>query len=198
MKMKKLLFCVFLISQTAMAQHLEMTPDNWEYKEGKVTFSERNGTSYMQITAGNQGAVILKDVQFRNGTIEFDFEPTGTMTLGSSPTLYFRADSLENNLEIFYVRARPSNPQANDAIQYAPILAGVNMWDMYPRFQAPAFFEANKSNRLKLVVNGAQMRLYVNDMDKPALQIPELEGVSNGTMTGIDGGILDYFPSPYG
>ncbi|MEB2780670.1 hypothetical protein U3A58_09705 [Algoriphagus sp. C2-6-M1] len=188
--MKKLLFCLFLFCQTAMAQQLELTPDKWQYKEGKVAFSERNGTRYMQIMAGNQGAVVLKEVKFWNGTIEFDFEPTGTMSLGSSPTVYFRADSLGNNSEIFYIRARPSNPQANDAIQYAPILAGVNMWDMYPQFQGPAFFEANKSNHLKILVNGAQMRVYVNDMDKPALQIPKLEGTGKGTMIGIDGGMV--------
>ncbi len=188
--MKKLLFYFLLFCQSTMAQHIELTQDNWEYKEGKVTFSERNGTRYMQIMAGNQGAVIPKDVEFWNGTIEFDFEPTGTMSLGSSPTVYFRAEAEGNNSEIFYIRARPSNPRANDAIQYAPILAGVNMWDMYPQYQGPAFFEANKPNHLKMVVNGAQMRVYVNNMNRPALHIPKLEGTGNGMMIGIDGGML--------
>lgn len=190
--MKNLLFCLCLFCHTLMAQHIELTPANWEFKEGKVTFSEKNGTPYMGIVAGNQGAVILKDVQFWNGTIEFDFEPTGTMSLDSSPTVYFRADSQGNNSEIFYIRARPSNPRANDGVQYAPILSGVNLWDLYPQYQAPAFFEANKLNHMKLVVNGAQMRVYVNDMVKPTLQIPKLEGVGKGTTIGIDGGMLVY------
>lgn len=188
--MKKLLFCLLMFCQAAMAQNLELTSDKWEYEEGKVTFFERDGTRYMQIMAGNQGAVLLKDFEFWNGTIEFDFEPTGTMSLDSSPAVYFRSDAQINNSEIFYIRARPSNPRANDAIQYAPILESVNMWDMYPQYQAPAFFEVNKSNHLKIVVNGAQMRVYVNDMTKPTLQITKLEGTGNGKMLGIDGGMI--------
>lgn len=61
---------------------------------------------------------------------------------------------------------------------------------MYPEYQAATLFEADKPNHLKIVINGQQMRVYVNDMSRPALQIPKLEGRGNGTAIAIDGGML--------
>lgn len=169
---------------------IPLVADHWQAPEGKLEFSEKNGTKFMKIKAGNQGSVIPKNINFTNGTIEFDFEPASPMTLGSSPTIYFRGNKEANDAEIFYIRARPSNPRANDAIQYCPILAGVNMWDMYPQYQSHAFFETDKTNHLKMIVHGSQMQVYINDMTKPALHIPKLEGRGHGTSLAFDGGML--------
>jgi hypothetical protein len=169
---------------------INLSPEKWEFKEGKVEFFDKSGTKAMRIKQGNQGAVMLKDLVFKDGTIEFDFEPASPMTLGSSPTVYFRGNAQKNDTEIFYIRARPNRPTANDAIQYCSILGGVNMWDMYPEYQGPASFEADKTNHLKMVISGQQMRVYVNDMNRPALQIPKLEGNSSEGMIAIDGGMV--------
>jgi hypothetical protein len=144
----------------------------------------------MRIIQGNQGAVVLKDMVFKDGTIEFDFEPAAPMTLASSPSVYFRGNPKTNDVEIFYIRGRPNRPTANDAIQYTSIIGGVNMWDMYPEYQGPAFFEAEKTNHLKMVVSGQQMRVYVNDMSRPALQIPKLEGNAAEGLLALDGGMI--------
>lgn len=170
--------------------NINLSPEKWEFKEGKVEFFDKNGIKAMRIKQGNQGAVMLKDIIFKDGTIEFDFEPFSPMTLGSSPTVYFRGNMQKNDTEIFYIRARPNKPTANDGIQYCSILGGVNMWDMYPEYQAPAFFEADKVNHLKMVISGQQMRVYVNDMNRPALQIPKLEGNSTEGMIALDGGMV--------
>lgn len=170
--------------------NINLSPEKWEFKEGKVEFFDKNGIKAMRIKQGNQGAVMLKDIMFKDGTIEFDFEPASPMTLGSSPTVYFRGNMQKNDTEIFYIRARPNKPTANDGIQYCSILGGVNMWDMYPEYQAPAFFEADKVNHLKMVISGQQMRVYVNDMNRPALQIPKLEGNSTEGMIALDGGMV--------
>ncbi|PLK44486.1 hypothetical protein [Emticicia sp. TH156] len=169
--------------------HISMSADKWQFKEGKVTFVEKNGAMAMRIVQGNQGAVVLKDVVFTNGTIEFDFEPEAPMSLGSSPTVYFHGDAQSNDVEILYIRARPKTPTANDGVQYCPILKGVNMWDMYPDYQAPAMFEAGKANHLKMVVSGKQMKVYVNDMNRPTLYIPKLEGNATTGMLALDGGM---------
>lgn len=204
--MKKILLVLLCLGTAAFAQKnktktqsptpapvdytISLTPDKWEFKEGKVEFFDKNGAKAMRIKQGNQGAVLLKDVVFKDGTIEFDFEPASPMTLGSSPTVYFRGNAQKNDTEIFYIRARPNRPTANDAIQYASILGGVNMWDMYPEYQAPALFEADKTNHLKMVISGKQIRVYVNDMNKPALQIPELEGNTSEGSIALDGGVV--------
>jgi hypothetical protein len=168
---------------------VSLTREKWQYPEGKAEFLEKNGQKIMKLKQGNQGPVFLKDFTFKDGSIEFDFEPASPMTLGSSPTVYFRADSQEHHAEIFYIRARPNNPSAKDAIQYAPILADVNMWDMYPEYQAPAFFEADKTNHLKMVISGYQLRVYINDMNTPALEIPKLEGNTKEGTIALDGGV---------
>ncbi|RFS17712.1 hypothetical protein [Emticicia sp. C21] len=204
--MKKLLIILLCTSNVVFAQKtktktqnhtsapvdytIKLIPEKWEFKENKVEFFDKNGTKVMRIKQGNQGAVLLKDMTFKNGIIEFDFEPASPMTLGSSPTVYFRGNLQKNDTEIFYIRARPNKPTANDGIQYCPILGGVNMWDIYPEYQAPAFFEADKVNHLKMVVSGQQMRVYVNDMNRPALQILKLEGNSTEGMIALDGGMV--------
>lgn len=204
--MKKLVFVLLCVGTTAFAQKsktktqaatpppvdykISLSPEKWEFKEGKVEFFEKGGVKAMRIIQGNQGAVILKDMVFKDGTIEFDFEPAAPMTLMSSPSVYFRGNPQKNDVEIFYIRGRPNRPTANDAIQYTSIIGGVNMWDMYPEYQGPAFFEADKTNHLKMVISGQQMRVYVNDMSKPALQIPKLEGNATEGMIGLDGGMV--------
>jgi hypothetical protein len=169
---------------------IPLIAENWEIPNGKAEFFEKNGTKFMRLKAGNQGPVSPKGINFINGTIEFDFEPAAPMTLGSSPTVYFRGNKETNDSEIFYIRARSGNPRANDAIQYCPILAGVNMWDMYPQYQGYATFEADKLNHLKMIIHGAQMLVFVNDMSKPALHIPKLEGRGEGSTLAFDGGML--------
>lgn len=204
--MKKLLIVLLCFSTATFAQknknkfqsstpapvdyNISLTPEKWEFKEGKVEFIEKNGVKSMRIIQGNQGAVVLKDMVFKDGTIEFDFEPAAPMTLASSPSVYFRGNPKTNDVEIFYIRGRPNRPTANDAIQYTSIIGGVNMWDMYPEYQGPAFFEAEKTNHLKMVVSGQQMRVYVNDMSRPALQIPKLEGNTAEGLLALDGGMI--------
>lgn len=204
--MKKLFFVLLCLGTATFAQknknktqpvtpppvdyNISLSPEKWEFKEGKLEFFDKNGVKAMRIIQGNQGAVMLKDMVFKDGTIEFDFEPASPMTLGSSPSVYFRGNPQKNDVEIFYIRGRPNRPTANDAIQYTPIIGGVNMWDMYPEYQGPAFFEADKSNHLKMVVSGQQMRVYVNDMSKPALQIPKLEGNTTEGILALDGGMV--------
>src|SRR5690349_4869593 len=147
----------------------------WKCAPGKAEFFEKDGQKYMRLKADNQGPVILRNAVFKDGTIEYDFEPYSPMSIGSSPCIYFRGDADRKDVEIFYIRARPNQPFLNDAIQYTPILNNVNMWDMYPEYQAPTLFQVDKVNHLKMVVSGDQMRVYVNDMKWPALEIPKLE-----------------------
>jgi hypothetical protein len=177
-------------AQAPIDYSISLSADKWEFKEGKVEFFDKNGTKAMRIKQGNQGAVLLKDMAFKDGTIEFDFEPVSPMTLASSPTVYFRGNTQKNDTEILYIRARPNKPTANDGVQYTPILGGVNMWDMYPEYQGPAFFEADKPNHLKMVVSGQQMRVYVNDMSRPTLQILKLEGNATEGVIALDGGMV--------
>lgn len=177
-------------SNASVNYNISLDSVTWFCPPGKAEFFEKDGKKFMRLKAGNQGSAVLRNVIFKDGTIEYDFEPCSPMSIGSSPAIYFRGDTARKNTELFYIRARPNNPFANDAIQYAPIIDNVNMWDMYPEYQAPTQFEVDKVNHLKMVVSGNQMRVYINDMKWPALEIPKLEGNMKEGVLGIDGQVI--------
>jgi len=121
--------------------------------------------------------VLGNDKDFTDGTIEFDYEPLDP----SFASVFFRWQNAGEN-ECFYFRTgRAGNPTAEDAVQYAPFLSGIMIWDMLGHFQGNASFKKQEWNHVKLVVSGAQMRAYVNSESRPTLAVPRLEGnVTNG------------------
>lgn len=148
-----------------------MTADRWEFTPGKVAFQDVNGVPAMKIVARRE-QVIPKDVNFSNGTIEYDVQPEDPGFNG----IYFRRQS-KAECEYFYLRTgEAGNPLAIDAIQYAPIMDTVLLWDMLPWYQGPASFKKGEWNHIKLVISGMQMLVYVNDMHRPVLEVPRLEG----------------------
>ncbi|OIN55763.1 hypothetical protein [Arsenicibacter rosenii] len=54
---------------------------------------------------------------------------------------------------------------------------------MTDQYQTGAVLNESGWNHVKLVVSGRQLKVYVNDMTKPAMIVPELEG------PGLSGGI---------
>lgn len=149
---------------------LPLTADQWTFKEEKVEFVEHRGVRAMRIQR-EAGTVAAKNLTFADGTIEYDVELLPTTLFAST---YFRRKD-DKTQEIFYLRNRVNKPLFNDAIQYAPYVDGVNLWDLFDAYQAPALLKADGWNHVKLVVSGLQMRVYVNDMNRPALEIPQLE-----------------------
>ena len=151
---------------------IALTPDKWEFKEGKVKFEDYKGQKAMKISQGS-GQVVLKNLIFKDGTIEYDIEP---VLPEFALSFYFHRKD-EKEQEIVYLRAgKMGNKLANEGIQYTPYFDGVNMWDMYPEYQAPAMAKAGEWNHLKLVLSGARMQVFLNNAPRPVLDIPKLEG----------------------
>ena len=159
-----------------------MTADNWDIAPNVAEL-----TTWRSVPAlkglGGKGSAVLKDVDFTDGTIEYDMEPVGN----GFATIFFRQASPEER-ECFYFRTYVAgNDAAIDAIQYAPYIASVNMWDMLPYYQGNASFQREKWNHVKLVIAGKQMWVYVNDMSRPALKVPHLEGNSTHGSISFEG-----------
>lgn len=149
-----------------------LVPERWDFQEGKVTFLDYKGKKAMKI-GSLSGQVVLKDLVFKDGTIEFDIEPHPAEF--ASSVYFHRKDAKEQ--EIVYLRvSRIGSKLANQGIQYAPYFDGVNMWDIYPQYQAPAMAKTGEWNHVKLVISGKQMKVYVNDITNTVLEIPKLEG----------------------
>jgi hypothetical protein len=102
----------------------------------------------------------------------------------ASAIYFHRKDEREQ--EIVYLRVpKMTDPFANEGIQYCPILHGVNMWDMYPQYQAAATAKADEWNHIKLVISGMQMQVFVNNSLR--LTVPKLEGREHSGNIAFDG-----------
>lgn len=162
---------------------IELSAEKWEHQAGKVEFVNYKGTRAIKLNP-NSGEVFLKDYVFRNGTIEFDVEVNQASPF---PAVYFRKKG--NNAEHVYLRTGASNrPQAFDAVQYAAIVNGVNLWDLAHEYQTSCNLKINDWNHIKLVVNGAQLRVYVNNLAEPVLDVPALEGNTSEGQIGLSTG----------
>ncbi|ADV83542.1 hypothetical protein [Terriglobus saanensis] len=173
-------FASFTVSASAHAAEqikVPMTNDRWTTTAGKVDFVEFKGKPSIELKAGNYaqhvptGAAVLKDLTFRNGTIEYDVAATSDMGAGF---VFRRAD--KDNYEMFYLRPRPKCQEAPDCVQYAPETHGVLLWDVFPQYQGPAPLRMDEWNHIKLVVSGKRMHVYVNGAAEPTLKIGRLEG----------------------
>jgi hypothetical protein len=167
---------VDIAAQTSTTTNVTMKAESWEFQPQKVEFLEYKSKSALKILPG-AGTVVLKAPDFTDGTIEFDYEPLDP----SFASVFFRWQNA-GETECFYFRTgRAGNPTAEDAVQYAPFLSGIMIWDMLGHFQGNASFKKQEWNHVKLVVSGAQMRAYVNSESRPTLAVPHLEGnVTNG------------------
>ncbi|WP_263354349.1 hypothetical protein [Acidicapsa acidisoli] len=163
---------------------IPMIADRWE-ANGNVEFTHEDGypLGVMKVT---KGVAVLKDLGFKDGTIEFDVIPTGPMGAGIG---FRRRD--DDTYEDFYLRPRPNCEAAPDCIQYAPQTHGVLLWDVFPQYQGPAPVKETEVNHIKLVVSGRRMNIFVNRQEKPALAIGRLEGDV------LEGGLLMQGPGSF-
>ncbi|WP_321472169.1 hypothetical protein [uncultured Paludibaculum sp.] len=149
---------------------IPMEPARWQLEAGE--FLQHKGVPALRIPTPSKA--VLKDLVFRDGTIEFDMEPGSY----GGPGVGFRRAG-PGEFEYFYLRPGAKGPGAGDACQYAPFIKNVLIWDLLPRFQGPAPFRLNDWNHVRIVVSGARARIYVNQAARPVLDIGRLEGSSS-------------------
>jgi len=104
--------------------NISLKVENWEFKPQTVEFLEYKSRPAMKLL-NSSDPVILKDLNFTNGTIDM------TWNLGSPFYITLLQMERFKRNECFYFRTgRAGNPQAIDAVQYAPRLDGVNLWNI--------------------------------------------------------------------
>ena len=107
------------------------------------------------------------------------------------PGINFRVSPDKKKAENFYIRSfGPVSPETRTTLQYAAVMDGMSIWDLSDEYQAGANIYQTGWNHVKLVVSGKQMRAYVNDMSKPALAIPELEGQTETGNISLTGNVI--------
>ncbi|MFC1725364.1 SMP-30/gluconolactonase/LRE family protein [candidate division KSB1 bacterium] len=164
---------VFTINTFAQETAVDFESDQWVVLNGRKL--EHEGRSAFM------GIAYLKDVEFENGTIEVDFLVTPETR--SYPGVIFRMQD-RRNYERFYIRPH-REPFYPDALQYVAAFNGLDSWQMYSGEGETAMgnFPENEWFRIKIEVSGSQAKVYVVDMDNPALVIKHLQhGESIGTI----------------
>jgi len=170
-----------MTTKTSEAKHIALSAEKWTFQKGKVDFVKHKGRNAIKIEPAS-GPVVIKDLMFKNGTIEYDVIPAKTEFASA---IYFHRKN-EKEQEIVYLRVpKMTDPFANEGIQYCPYLDGVNMWDMYPQYQAAAQAKTEEWNHIKLVISGMQLQVFVNNSLR--LTIPKLEGRESDGSIAFDG-----------
>lgn len=157
---------------------LSIPPDSPRWKlEGQAKVADYLGRSCLYLDGG--GAT-LKELEMRDGVIDVDVAtPADRGFFG----IQFRISNDDTNAEWVYLRQHKSG--LPDAMQYTPVLnTGLN-WQIYngPGFTGPVDIPKDVWFHLRLEVAGAQAKLYVGDMDQPALVMSDLKsGVQKGSV----------------
>ena len=121
------------------------------------------------------GAALLKDFELTDGVVDVDVTTPATRGFFG---IQFRLDNEGANGEFIYLRQHKSG--LPDAMQYTPVLnTGLN-WQLYsgPGFTGKVEIARDVWFHLRLVIAGAQARLYVKDMNRPALVMSDLKSGS--------------------
>jgi hypothetical protein len=165
----------------AQSQALSVLPDSprWEL-EGQAKVAEYQGRKSLYL---NGGAAVLKDFEMRDGVIDFDMATPDAATSNRRgfAGLLFRLDKDGANGEELYLRQHKSG--LPDAMQYTPVLNTGRNWQLYngPGFTGGVDIPKDTWFHVRLEVTGAQAKLYVKDMDKPALVMNDLKsGMQKG------------------
>ena len=176
-KSKHIIAIIFLIFAAGIyiyPQAISIPPDSPRWLlEGKAQPAEYLGRKCLYLDGG--GATV-KDLEMRDGVIDVDVAtPAARGFFG--PQFRIAGD----NAEWVYLRQHKSGQP--DAMQYTPVLnTGLN-WQIYngPGFTGAVDIPKNEWFHMRLEITGAQAKLYVKDMDKPALVMNDLKsGVQKG------------------
>lgn len=169
-----LLILVLFSLLPVLAQTQSIAPESPRWLlEGEAKPAEYLGRKCLSIAGG--GATV-KDMEMRDGVIDVDVAtPAARGFFG----IQWRIAG--NDAEWVYLRQHKSGYP--DAMQYTPVInTGLN-WQIYngPGFTATLDIPKNEWFHMRLVITGAQAKLYVKDMEKPALVMDDLKsGVQKG------------------
>ncbi|MFT6963110.1 MAG: hypothetical protein ACJAWV_002844 [Flammeovirgaceae bacterium] len=150
----------------SQSSQIEMKSENWKFKE--------NTTHRVEKFMGEQslyvnGLAFLPEVEFSEGVLEVDIAPASHRGFGG---LVFRLQD-DANYEQVYLRLHKSCQP--DAVQYVPHFNGETTWQLYREHQAMVCFQEKQWNHLKLVIEGREMKAYLNGQEKPFMIVNDLK-----------------------
>ncbi len=129
----------------------------------------------------NRGVALIRGASLQNGTLEFDLAASNaTNFLGVT----FRAANPRFSNVIFL---RPGASGNEEAVQYGPAFNSLGVaWQVYhgDGANAVALLERNRWIHLRIELDGATARMYLDTATTPTLVVPRVV-VSSGTGLGL-------------
>jgi sugar lactone lactonase YvrE len=168
---------LFLFGSVRAQEPIPFTAENWDMFGGKS--AEIGGRQ------AYGGLALLKGVQFRNGTLEWDIWVTG----GRSYAGVVFHQQPTRDYEEFYVRPHKGNGLNADALQYTPVYHGVSCWQLYhgSGYTSPAVIPLNQWIHFKLDINGTRALATMNGTPVTTMQINRLEQGEISGRIGVKG-----------
>jgi hypothetical protein len=149
---------------------LSLPPDSprWQ-RQGEAKATEFQGRKCLYL---NGGAAIVSDLEMRDGVIDVDVATPANRGFSG---IDFRLSEDGAFAERIYFRQHESGYP--DALQYTPVLNTGANWQIYngPGFTGGIDIPKDVWFHMRLEVAGAQAKLYVKDMDAPALVMNDLK-----------------------
>jgi hypothetical protein len=181
-----ILLCVSCAFAAVQSEVLPFDSPRWDIraKESKITEYLNRKALYLQ-----GGVAMIKDSDFTDGTIEFDIAFSGERGFMGT---FWRLQDLEN-YEEFYLRPHQSGQP--DANQYEPVFHGVAAWQLYygEGYAAPVKYKFNEWFHVKVVVSNRSAEMYIEDMDKPVLFVPQMKREVRSGKVGLS--VADFAPA---
>jgi hypothetical protein len=160
--------------QTPRTLSVPADSPRWDL-QGQAKAAEYQGRKCLFLDGGE---AVLNGLEMRDGVVDVDVAtPASRGFFG----IQFRIASDGVNAEEVYLRQHKSG--LPDAMQYTPVLNSGRNWQIYngPGFTGAVDIPKDVWFHLRLEVVGAQAKLYVKDLDKPALVMNDLKsGVQKG------------------
>lgn len=157
------------IASSGVAQtSVPFDSDAWEINSPAYLITEYQGQQALYM---NTGRAILNGINIKNGIIEFDIAFSGQR--GFTGAFWRMVDG--RNYEDFYMRPHQSGQP--DANQYTPVFNGRSGWQLYhgDGYSAPTEYPLNQWIPVKIVFWEDQGKIYIDDMENPAISIAKFK-----------------------
>ncbi len=133
----------------------------------------------------NNTQAVRSDIEFIDGTIEFDIAP---MEKGNFVAVIFRRASPTNHENIYF---RIHRSGLYNALQYAPRINGSSTWQLYPEFNSKIDLPRHEWTHVSVEVTGTRLEVFLNEQQQPALSVARLRGTSSKGSVGFWGRVND-------
>ncbi len=160
---------VFALPNFAAAQQeIEFSGTSWLVRGQEAKLENYLGEEALLF---RNSAAYINDLEFENGTIEFDLATAGNRSFVG---VAFRIQESPGDYENFYVR--PHNSGRFDAMQYTPVYNEVSAWQLYAEYNAALDIPRDQWVHVRLVISGSRLAVYFDDAPEPAMVVEEMKG----------------------